>query len=453
MAGTAGAGALRGAPARPNFVFLLTDDQRWDSLGCMGNRIIRTPHIDRLASDGVVFENNFCATAICMTSRACFFTGLNERSHGISDFSVPFTPEALARTYPALLRQAGYRTGFIGKYGVGNKMPEEAFDYWRGFPGQGKYYHERDGKLLHLTRLQEEQSLEFLGGCRKDQPFCLSVSFKAPHVQDEDPRQFPLRPGRRGDVPGREHPAGGDRPAALLRYAAGVPAQLRRADALEDAVRRPGDVPALGEGLLPADQRGGPGGGRHRQGAARLGLPGQYRHRVDGRQRLLPGRARAVPQVVSLRGIGAHPLVVWDPRLPAKARGKRRREMSLNIDIAPTLLARAGVAAPPSMQGRDLGPLLRGEKHPWRREWFYSHLFRHAKIPRSEGIRTERWAYIRWLDHQREELYDIVADPHNVSNLAEQNLRQLAALRERWQAWDAAFRAWTPQSRWQEPRA
>src|SRR5512140_2126457 len=97
------------APAReargsrpPNLVFLLTDDQRWDTLGAMGNSIIHTPNLDALARDGVVFENNFCATAICMTSRASIFTGLYERSHGISNFETPFSPNALAATYPAL---------------------------------------------------------------------------------------------------------------------------------------------------------------------------------------------------------------------------------------------------------------------------------------------------------------------------------------------------------------
>jgi len=136
---------------RPNILFLLTDDHRWDALGCMGNKVIRTPHLDRLAADGTLFLNNFCSTAICMASRASIFTGLHERSHGISRFDLPLTPQAFARGYPALLRKAGYRTGFIGKYGVGNTMPAAEFDYWKGFPGQGRYFVEHNGRTVHLT--------------------------------------------------------------------------------------------------------------------------------------------------------------------------------------------------------------------------------------------------------------------------------------------------------------
>ena len=98
----------RAAETRPNIIFLLTDDQRWDALGCTGNSIIRTPHIDRLSREGVTFQNCFVTSAICMTSRASMFTGLHERTHGISSFSLPLAPEVNARSYPELLRGAGY---------------------------------------------------------------------------------------------------------------------------------------------------------------------------------------------------------------------------------------------------------------------------------------------------------------------------------------------------------
>src|SRR5882724_6971511 len=180
LAGAA-AGALP-APSqssqRPNILFLLADDQRWDALGCMGNRIIRTPVIDRLAAEGVTFYNNFCATAICMTSRASIFTGQLEKTHGVSSFQRELSPEAFSRTYPVLLRKAGYRTGFIGKFGLGGKLPAAEFDYFKGFPGQGKYVQVVDGKTLHLTDVMGDQALEFLEGSSAEQPFCLSISFK-----------------------------------------------------------------------------------------------------------------------------------------------------------------------------------------------------------------------------------------------------------------------------------
>src|SRR5262249_60998160 len=121
-------------------------------------------------------------------SGAAIFPAQPARRHRIHDFATAFTPAAFAQTYPALLRAAGYRTGFIGKYGVGNVMPEKEFDYWRGFPGQGRYFEK--GDPTHLTAKIAGQALEFLRGCDAAQPFCLSVSFKAPPAQDGAPREL-----------------------------------------------------------------------------------------------------------------------------------------------------------------------------------------------------------------------------------------------------------------------
>ncbi len=448
--------ARAAADRKPNIIFLLTDDQRWDTLGCMGNRIIQTPNIDRLARDGVVFENNFCATAICMTSRASIFSGLLERSHGISSFATPFSPEALARTYPSLLRRAGYRVGFIGKCGVGNELPAEAFDYFQGFSGQGQYFHERDGKTVHLTQIQEEQALEFLGGCSKDRPFCLSVSFKAPHVQDEDPRQFLYDPiyedlYRSVTIPVPE--------TAQPRYFEILPNFLHES-----------------EGRL--------------RWKLQFATPEMYQRSVKGYYRLITGVDTMVGHLLNalkVRGfldntvlvftgdngyfLGEHglshkwymyeesirtPLVIWDPRLPAKVRGHRRKEMTLNIDLAPTFLSLAGVEIPACTQGRDLSQLVQGKSLPWREEWFYSHLYPSSRIPKSEGIRTDRWSYIRWIDRDPvyEELFDLRNDPHNIHNLAgsKQHERQLNALRERWEAWGASLGTWAANRRWEDPR-
>jgi len=106
---------------RPNIIFLLTDDQRADTMSCAGNLIIQTPNMDAMAKDGVRFTNAFVTTSICASSRASIFSGQWTSRHGISNFRTHFSPEALTQTYPMQLRTAGYRTGFIGKYGVGAK--------------------------------------------------------------------------------------------------------------------------------------------------------------------------------------------------------------------------------------------------------------------------------------------------------------------------------------------
>src|SRR5688500_3033671 len=130
---------------RPNFIFILADDQRFDSLGCMGNALIRTPNLDRLAQNGVLFTNHFVTTPICSVSRASIFLGQHLRRHEIGDFVTPFSREQWAQSYPARVRAAGYRTGFIGKFGVGSPeaiaVMKDDFDYWRGLPGQaGRFF-------------------------------------------------------------------------------------------------------------------------------------------------------------------------------------------------------------------------------------------------------------------------------------------------------------------------
>ena len=129
---------------RPNILFILTDDQRWNTLRCMGDTSIETPNIDRLAKEGVLFKNHFVTTSICCCSRASILTGQYMRRHDVHDFDTPLTATQWSQTYPALLRQAGYRTGFIGKFGVGNanevKAMAQRFDYWKGVTGQGGKY-------------------------------------------------------------------------------------------------------------------------------------------------------------------------------------------------------------------------------------------------------------------------------------------------------------------------
>lgn len=422
---------------RPNLVFLLTDDHRWNALGCMGNPILQTPQIDALAASGVLFTNAFVTTSICCASRASLFTGQYARRHGVHDFRTPFTPEALAQTYPQVLRRAGYRIGFIGKYGVGDnaKPPADQFDYWKGFTGQGHYFRKIDGKNVHLTDLMAEQAEEFIKSSSADQPFCLSVSFKAPHCQDGDPRQF-LYAERHKDL-----------------YA-DLTIPPPPADSAKDFDRQP-------DFIQQSESR--------RRWDIRFSTPEKYQEMVKSYYRLITGVDEAVGRIrqalrqqnlqdntiIIVMGdngyyLGEHglagkwfmheesirvPLVVYDPRLPAPARGTRCAEMALNIDIAPTLLAMAGAAVPQGMQGRDLSPLLRGQKPAWRQEWFYEHLFPNKILPKSEGVRTQRWSYWRYLDvpHDAEWLHDLEADPRQLRNLASDpaHAQVLADLRRR----------------------
>lgn len=424
-------------PKRPNVIFLLTDDQRWDTLGCMGNKIIETPNIDRLAEQGVVFEKMFVTTSICMTNRACIFTGQYAARHGVISFRNNFTPEQLAQTYPALLKRAGYHVGFIGKWGVG-RPPQRLFDYNQGWPGQNRYEQKVEGRPIHLTRLMGDQALEFLDGVPADRPFCLSFSFKAPHCQDGDPRQF---------IPDPEL-------MSLYREVSIPPAKLSA----------PAFFDALPEFLRTSENR--------RRWELRF-TPEKYQRSMKNYYRLLSGVDRQVGRIVQKlkqkdlsdstlilytgdngfylgeRGFAGKwfphevsirvPLVVYDPTLPADRRGKRCDQTALSIDLAPTMLAMAGVEIPRKMQGKSLLPLIRGEKPNWRSEFFYEHLFRHGRIPRTEGVRDRRYKYIRFLDVQPpyEELYDLSADPDEAHNLAgkSEHAATLDRMRKKWATW------------------
>jgi len=425
--GSALAGRSAAAKRRPSIIFLVTDDHRADAMGCAGNTIIQTPNMDALAANGVRFKNAFVTTSICASSRASIFSGQWTRRHGIKDFRMNFLPETLARTYPILLRDAGYRTGFIGKYGVGpnKELPVDRYDYWKGFAGQGKYEHEdEDGNYKHLTQIMGEQAIEFLQGCLKAQPFCLSVSFKAPHVQDRDPRQFIY-----------------DRAYKNLYKDATIPTP---------ETANPRYFQALPEFLRTSEAR--------RRWQIRFPNPQKFQESVKGYYRLITGVDVVIGRirdqlkqlnlddntVIMLTGdngfyLGEYglagkwfphelsirvPLLVFDPRADSKRRGVTLEKMALNVDIAPTILELAGLNVPQQMQGRSLVPLLNKRRPKWRTDFFYEHLFEHKTIAKSEALRTQRWKYARYVDFDYEELYDLDNDPAETINLAKDDRYQ-----------------------------
>ena len=443
--------------ARPNLIFLFTDDQRWDALGCMGNRLIQTPNLDRLAAQGVRFNRNFCTTSICMSSRATALTGLYTCCHGIDDFRLPLSADAFAWSFPAILRRTGYRTGFVGKWGLGGELPTSEFDFFEGFSGQGKYFNDVDGETVHMTSILENHAVDFLNGCTGEQPFCLSMSFKAPHVQDSDPRQF---------LP--------DPVYDYLYQNEDIPAPKT---ATEEHFDRLPDFIQSSEGRVRWEKR--------------FKTPEMHQRSVKNYYRLIAGVDQTVGRirdVLSNNGfqentvivfssdngffLGEHglagkwlmqeesirtPLIISDPRLPKRHWNRSRDEMTLNIDIAPTLLELAGIQPPSFMQGRSLAPLLRGRVRGWRGEWYYEHLFEHPRIPKNVGIRTDRWKYIRYVQREPvyEELFDLETDPCEEHNLVLEapSHWMLADLRERLSAWEVRLAAWRadPAYDWKDP--
>jgi arylsulfatase A-like enzyme len=417
---------------------MVADDHRYDALGCMGNPVIQTPVLDGLAAAGTLFRNAFCTTSICCTSRASILTGQYARRHGIVGFAQDLTPEQMAQTYTAVLGRNGYRTAFVGKYGVGVHMPTEAFDHWAGFPGQGRYFGMYPDDPRHLTDILAERAVGFVDeSLASGQPFCLSLSFKAPHSIDYDPR--PWQPAPRFE------------------------SLYRDTDIPVPATATPEAYEALPPFLKNSEGR--------KRWQNRFRTPARFQETMKDYYRLLTGIDEAAGRVVGAlqragvadntvivyigdngfflgeRGLAGKwyayepslrvPLIVYDPRLPRRLQGRAPAGMALNIDVAPTLLDLAGIPAPLAMQGRSLAPLMLGVDRPWRDDFFYEHLFQHPLIPRSEAVRTDRWKYIRWLDADPlfEELFDLEHDPLEQHDLtADRRYREvLKSMRTRWQ--------------------
>ena len=440
----------------PNILFLLTDDQRYDMFGAGGNPIIRTPHMDRLANEGVLFANNYVTTSICAVSRASFFTGLYARCHGIHGFATPLSEELHRLSYPVRLREAGYHTGFIGKYGVGRAQhiddAASRYDFFEGWPGQGQFLV--PGRA-HMTEHLGNQAIGFLESVPADRPWNLSISFKAPHVQDgvdpyfiNDPRFDDMYAGLR--LQPFPHMDGSYYESLPEFLKADTESRIRwerrfgRPQKWEESVKR---YYALIHGV---DVQIG-------RMLERIGQMGQLDNTIvifTGDNGFFLGeRGWAGKWYMHEESIRT-PMIVRDPRLSHRA-GTRRSEMTLNIDVCPTILEAAGLEIPPSMNGRSLLPLANGESVPWRREWFYEHLFEHNRVPKSEGVHTGDWKYFIFPEAEppHEEMYHLAVDPQETVNLvgSADHTDRLASLRWRREVWTENLESWRIDQPWSEP--
>ncbi|MPR32421.1 sulfatase family protein [Salmonirosea aquatica] len=426
------------ASVQPNIIFILTDDQRWDALGYAGNKLIHTPEMDKLARQGVYFKNAAVSTPICAASRATLLSGMYERSHRYSFTTGPIRDEYMETAYPKVLRDAGYYTGFFGKFGVKYKDKEKLFDvhddYDRGpYPDRRGYYYKKIGNdTVHLTRYTGQQALDFLDKAPKDKPFCLSLSFSAPHAHDSAKDQYFWQKET-------DH---------LL-----ASTEMPKADLSEDMYFN----------RLPKPVRDG---FNRTRWYWRYDTPEKYQHSVKGYYRMISGidleiakireRLKATGQdqntIIILMGDNGYfmgerqlagkwlmydnsirvPLIIYDPRLNKHL---DLDEMALNVDVPKTILDIAGVKAPTKWQGKSLYPLVKGTTKSLQRDTILiEHLWEFANIPPSEGIRTKDWKYFRYVnDKSTEELYSLKGDPKEIRNLAAdpKYKKQLLALRKK----------------------
>lgn len=414
------------ADAKPNIVFILIDDLRWDAFSFMGHPFVQTPNVDRLAKEGGHFRNFFVTLPLCSPSRGAFLTGQYPHTNGVTDNKDHAALSHQLATFPRLLHDAGYETGYVGKWHMGtDDSPRPGFDRWVSFKGQGQFENPAiniDGKSQkidgYMTDILNGHAVDFV---KKEhtKPFALYLAHKAVHG--------PFTPAERH---------------ANLYADAKCSAPPNVKDMMEGkpALMRPVEVPANAK--------------KNKKNQAKTpAVTGQAHEKtmlqqmrcvaaIDEGVGLILKALEETKQIDNTMVVftsdngyfwGEHslgdkraayeesiriPFVVRYPKLVKP--GSRYEQMGLNIDVAPTFLELAGVTVPKSIQGKSLLPILKGDTSGWRTaflaEYFMEQQF--ARVPTWQAVRTDRWKYIRYTDLEgMDELYDLKSDPYEMKNL------------------------------------
>jgi arylsulfatase A-like enzyme len=410
--------SVRAADRPPNIVFILTDNQGAWTLGCYGNPDIHTPHIDKLAAEGVRFTRALASNPVCSPTRATFLTGLMPSQHGVHSFLDPkymMGPQAYntLREFTSLgevLRESGYTCGLSGKWHLGeNLKASEGFTYWITKPdGHTNEFYDQpvieNGEVRkeagYTTDLWTRKGIEFIEQ-NKDRPFFLFLAYNGPYVLGQLMRNAP-RNRHAETYKGKHfksfpvdamHPwQNGNKPfhntqTAMERTAAEV-------SGVDDGV---GDVMAT---------------------LKRLGLDENTLVVYSSDQGWMGGQNGMWGMGDHMRPIGAHELMMKIPlifRQPKKIRaGKTSDLLVSNYDFMPSVLSYLGLGAKmpnaPKSPGRDFSAALRGEQPTWDNVIFYEY-------ETVRAVRTDDWKYVGRFPNGPFELYDMKRDPQERFNL------------------------------------
>ena len=446
------------ADVRPNIIFLMADDQCTNSLGCYGTQGVRTPNLDQLAKDGIVFDNHYDTTAICMASRANVMTGMYEFKTGCNFGHGALLRQHWMASYPVLLKQAGYNTAFAGKFGfevtdrAGTKgqLPEDDFDVWGGGPGQTSYVTRKNKSIAHYADEYPHSTLAYgafgrdfiRDAARQPRPFCLSISFKAPHRPVSPDPKFdhiyrgktfvkPENYGRqhgthfsRQSRQGRQYPRFSDwgYDTDYDRVMAKYYQQIYAIDVAVGMIRQAlTDSKTVGNTVVIYTSDNGFLCGAHGYGSKVL--PYEESSRV--------------------------PLIMYDPRHANSGKQLRCPALTGNIDFAPTILALAGLPIPDNTDGRNLLPLYDDPQADIRQSLALINVWGPAKA-HSLSVLTKHWKYIYWSYAEgdfsaTEELYHTGRDPLELTNLAVDAAyrTQLNGMRTRY---DTLLQTWKKES-------
>jgi arylsulfatase A-like enzyme len=447
-------GAL--ADDRPNLLFIFSDDHAAHAISAYGSTRNETPNIDRLAREGLLFENCFCGNSICGPSRATVLTGLHSHANGFIDNRSSF--DGSQQTFPKLLQAAGYQTAIVGKWHL--RTDPTGFDHWEVLVGQGPYYNppikSAAGTTKHegyTTEVITDLSLAWLREQRDpDRPFLLMYQHKAPHRNwQPGPRELGMYEGVTFEEPATLFDDWSQRNSGCQDQTMTVAEHLTRSDL---KLQAPGN--------LTPDQRAAWDAWYVPQNeafeAAKLEgddlVRWKYQRYMQDYMASIAAVDRGVGQVLDALEeleLADDTLVVYSAdqgfylgehgwydkrwmyeeslRMPLIARwpgriapGTHNTKLIQNIDFAPTLLALAGVTElPEPMHGRSFAPMLRGEEvEDWRHSIYYHYYeFPGAhSVPRHHGVRTETHKLIRYEQLAEWELFDLRRDPDELRSVA-----------------------------------
>ena len=434
------AGGLEAAAAepasRPNVLFILCDDLRPDALGCYGSKHVKTPQIDALAAEGVRFANAFCTTSLCSPSRASILTGRYAHAHGVRNNFTELPAEM--PHWPGRLREQGYATAYVGKWHMGedNDAPRRGFDWFVSHKGQGKYFdtewnvngERRETPPGYYTHVVTDYALDWLRKAPRGRPWAMCIGQKAPHSfyfpepkyarafdgvrvayppsaarLDGKPdwirQRLPTWHGIHGPLFEWRKQFPDPRPEGVKDFENMVHAYWGTVLSVDDSVGR------LVDFLRSTDQL-----------ADTLVVFMGDNGLLEGEHGMVDKRTMHEPSI-------RIPLVARGPGLP---HGRVVTEQVLTEDVAPSILESCGCPPLATIDGRSWVKLATAGDPAWRTAWLYEYNYekQFPYTPNIRGIRTDRWKFIRYphgdgaADRHLPELYDLAADPDELTNLA-----------------------------------
>jgi arylsulfatase A-like enzyme len=430
---------------RPNFLIILIDDLRYDEFGAGGHPYMKTPHADRIAHEGALFERAFHTTPICSPNRASVVTGQYASRHGIIDNVARDAASHRLPNYHLELQRLGYETAHIGKWHMGNDgRPRPGYDAWVSFDGHGRLYdpklNENGTYVQHsgyITDIMNSMAADFVSR-KHDRPWSLFFAHKAVHPDAEQAGDgtFVVKDG--GYLVAERH--------RNLYKGCVFPKRPNMLTAAEVVKQKPAWAEAFelrqtpqSKSILEALQSGTQEEIRRRacmmaavdEGVGMLFEALERTGQLDdtfilffgdngfffGEHGLGPDRRFAYEEGIRSPFVARYP-----KRIKA---GSRLRELVICQDIAPTLIELAGGKPGPQIQGRSLLPLLAGKRAGWRKSFLVEYWAENA-MPWLVGmtykaVRTDRHKYIHWVNRGRDgeldELYDLDKDPYEIRNV------------------------------------